>query len=103
MLNSDSLKRSAVGRIACDFGAKDLGAASVRPRNLPPTMRISDPAYGEDVARVALSRHPEVAGAAGPRRMTQHQPDRRPSRRAARAPQGDGSRFAPLAPFQPSA
>ena len=36
MLNSDSRSRSAVGRIACDFGA-----ASVRPRKRPPTIRIS--------------------------------------------------------------
>ena len=38
MLNSDSRKRSAVGRIACDFGA-----AMFRPRNRPPTIRISGP------------------------------------------------------------
>src|SRR5215467_6678634 len=31
-----SRNRSAVGRIACDFGA-----SSARPRNRPPTMRIS--------------------------------------------------------------
>src|SRR5271169_4105333 len=36
MLNSDSRSRSAVGRIALDFGP-----ASGRPRNRPPTMRIS--------------------------------------------------------------
>ena len=36
MLNSASRSRSAVGRIACDFGA-----ASTRPRSRPPTMRIS--------------------------------------------------------------
>ena len=36
MLNRLSRSRSAVGRIACD-----PGAASLRPRNLPPTIRIS--------------------------------------------------------------
>ena len=52
MLNSDSRSRSAVGRIACDFGA-----ASARPRNRPPTMRISaraacpSPACGGGVVR----------------------------------------------------
>ncbi len=38
MLNSASRSRSAVGRTACDFGA-----ASARPRQRPPTMRISVP------------------------------------------------------------
>src|ERR1700721_3051948 len=36
MLNSASRSRSAVGGIDCDFGA-----ASARPRSLPPTTRIS--------------------------------------------------------------
>src|SRR5689334_17314121 len=35
MLKTDSRRRSAVGRMS-----RDAGAASVRPRNRPPTMRI---------------------------------------------------------------
>src|SRR4051812_35447600 len=54
MLNSDSRKRSAVGRIS-----RDDGDASVRPFNRPPTTRIT------------LRRHPEVLAAmwGEPRRM----------------------------------
>src|SRR3954452_23694844 len=40
MLNSDSRKRSAVGRMACDFGA-----ARARPRSRPPTILICVAAY----------------------------------------------------------
>src|SRR5215203_7083624 len=50
-----------------------------------------------------LSRHPEVRASYAPRRMmvTQHDPGRRPSRLAARAPQGDGDRSAPAARLNP--
>src|SRR6187551_2106940 len=62
MLNSASRSRSAVGRIACD-----LGADSVRPRSLPPTMRISDPAglYGGDGHRGAAVSPPLASEASG--------------------------------------
>jgi len=46
MLNTDSRSRSLVGRIACVFGA-----ARLRPRSRPPTMRISA-CFGESPSRI---------------------------------------------------
>ena len=58
MLNSDSRSRSAVGRIAADFGP-----ASVRPRRRPPTTRISG-AVAAGAAR--RRRGPAHVGGDGP-------------------------------------
>src|SRR5580704_3179032 len=53
MLNNASRSRSAVGRIACDFGV-----ASVRPRRRPPTTRITGPAGATDAGRTrGRARH----------------------------------------------
>src|SRR6516162_7736404 len=65
MLNSASRRRSAVGLIACD-----LGTASARPRNRPPTMRMesSPPAARRPATAAFLSRHAFgcIAGFPGP-------------------------------------
>src|SRR2546421_6634294 len=47
LFRSDSRNRSAVGRIACDFGA-----ARARPRSRPPTMRIYLPRSEEHTSEL---------------------------------------------------
>ncbi len=81
ILNSDSRSRSAVGRIACDFGP-----ASARPRSRPPTTRISAP---RGRPRPALRRDGR------PRRFARTAPRRRRRwRRRLESFDRDGAAFA---------